>query len=550
MVLISKAGFKKIERIIRKILQAFHIKLFVYKIIIIPTQIIALDRLRKIMKNSSPLEKIDSGKKILFISIDARHMPHTYFEAGLAKFLQIRGHNTKTLICNGVLNMCTSHFTVDKPYNLWSCKNCSEFSKKFYETINLPYITYNEYITQNEIEIIDNIVKKKSLEECEKYIYKDIKVGFHALKSAERYFKGDKPSRQTYEPILRKELINAMISTDAAEKVLNKEKPDILVLSHGCYSSWGSFSEYFINKGITTYVWGSGENNTSRFVYPKSDFNRYFREVRHNKILDKKEGKELDDFFDRRSKGKEGQVALYGFSDTTEKFLKKQFAFDNYDKTYVMFPNVPWDAATFGEEKKMAFPNVFNWVLYTIELFRKKPKLQLIIKIHPSEIKVMESKKTITDFIAEKFNPLPENVKIISSDTKISPYSLFSFIDVGLVYTGTIGLEMSMNKIPVIPAGDAHYADKGFTYDLIRKEEYEKILFQNISLSSNQQKLAKTYAYFHFIKSFVPRSFMFSNNFIDVGWNFCSLDEVKPGKDKYIDHICNFIINGGIFQEW
>ena len=122
--MISNADFKKIEQIVRKILDAFHLKLFAYRIIITSTQHIALHRLRKIMKNTSPPDKIDNPKKVLFISIDARHMPHTYLEAGIAKFLQIRGHNSKMILCNGVLNMCTSHFTVEKPVNPWSCRNC------------------------------------------------------------------------------------------------------------------------------------------------------------------------------------------------------------------------------------------------------------------------------------------------------------------------------------------------------------------------------------------------------------------------------------------
>ena len=65
-------------------LEAFHMKLLVYKVIMIPTQEIALHRLRKIMKNSSPPEEKDTGKKVMFISIDARHMPHTYLEGGIA----------------------------------------------------------------------------------------------------------------------------------------------------------------------------------------------------------------------------------------------------------------------------------------------------------------------------------------------------------------------------------------------------------------------------------------------------------------------------------
>jgi len=73
LAIFPKEKFLKIEQFLRKILDALHMKLFVYKIIMIPTQEIALYRLRKIMKNSSNLEKKDkNGKKILFISIDGR----------------------------------------------------------------------------------------------------------------------------------------------------------------------------------------------------------------------------------------------------------------------------------------------------------------------------------------------------------------------------------------------------------------------------------------------------------------------------------------------
>ena len=65
---------------------------------------------------------------------------------------------------------------------------------------------------------------------------KDIKVGEHAETSADRFFKGFISSQKLYEKILRMELANAIIATDVAEEVIKKEKPDILVTSHGCYS--------------------------------------------------------------------------------------------------------------------------------------------------------------------------------------------------------------------------------------------------------------------------------------------------------------------------
>ena len=83
-----------------------------------------------------------------------------------------------------------------------------------------------------------------------------------------------------------------------------------------------------------------------------------------------------------------------------------------------------------------------------------------------------------------------------------------------------------------------------------RQEEYYKVLSSDIHTLPNQQDLAKLYAYFYFIKSFIPRRFVYHNSFLDLGWNINSLEEFSPGTDKYLDQICKFIIEGDIPQIW
>ena len=197
---------------------------------------------------------------------------------------------------------------------------------------------------------------------------------------------------------------------------------------------------------------------------------------------------------------------------------------------------------------KVAFEDVYKWVSHTIELFKDKPKLQLIIKIHPAEAATGRSEKTMLDYINEKYVKLPGNIRTIPPKTDISPYSLFPLIDVGIVCNGTIGLEMALNNIPVVVTGKVHYYNKGFTYDVSTEEEYSKTLMNDISPLENQQILAKIYAYFYFIKSFIPKDFMYYKNFLDLGWNIKSFDDFAEGKDKHLDHICNYILKDGIYQ--
>ena len=154
------------------------------------------------------------------------------------------------------------------------------------------------------------------------------------------------------------------------------------------------------------------------------------------------------------------------------------------------------------------------------------------------------------DYIEEKFTQLSKNIQIISPNTDISPYSLYPFIDVGLVYNGTMGLEMAIYGFPVVVAGNAHYGKKGFTYDVFTKDDFSELIFTELKNLPNQKKLARIYGYFHFIKKFLPRTFLYANSFLDVGWNINSFEGFTPGKNKYLDHICNYIINNGVFQDW
>ncbi len=551
--IISDVNKRKAKFFLEKILESSHLKLHVYKSVIVPSQKIALHRLHKIVKKSKPLDKKITGKKIVFNSVDGRYTPHTYHEVGMAKALQIRGNEVKMLICGGAFcNMCAGHFTIKKPYNPWRCKNCIYFSKDFYETTEVPYSTYKEYLTDEKISKIKNKVDDIPLKERNNFLYNGVNVGFHAKTSADRYFVGSPPDKNQYEYVLRCELINSIISTDVAENVVANEKPDVLVTSHGCYSSWGNFSDYFINKGIRVCVWFSGyKKNFVIFDKHKLPeyFKTYYEVIRKKRSLNQAEEKELNKFLTKRIKGEEGDTAFYEFSKRN-KDLENMFNIDRYEKNYFIFPNVPWDRSIAMLGGKVAFEDVYKWISSTIELFKENPKLQLIIKIHPAEAATGRSEKTMLDYINEQYTNLPSNIRTIPPKTDIDPYSLFPFIDVGIVCNGTIGLEMALNNIPVVVTGKVHYYNKGFTYDVSTEKEYSKTLMTNSSPLENQQTLAKIYAYFYFIKSFIPRNYLYYRNFLNLGWKIKSFDDFAQGKNKHMDHICDYILNDGVYQNW
>lgn len=550
-MVISIAGNKELKAVIRDSLDLFNLKMLLFNFLTKIYQEKSLKKLNKIANNTKKeIKSVEEKKKVLFNIVNGSYDLEIYRYGAIAKSLQFRGHSVEIMGCNHGLELCTAYFRIGHPPNNWTCKNCSDYFKSFCKIVKLPYSTFTDYLTNEELKKIQKKIDTLTIEECEKLNYKTVNVGMHASLSAKRYFKGIIAKKEEYEPILRLELKAAMTAALIAEKKYKKNKPDV-VISGSVYSPWATVSDYFRNQGIRVCHNNLGylpqTLNVSDSESSFGDFKKYYKEVRRKKPLNEKEKQELYSFLTKRKSGEEGggDTYLFGFKENFKK-LNEYFETSKYDKTYALFPNVPWDASLTGANK--AFKDVYEWISYTIDLFEKNQNLQLIVKIHPGE-KLSESENTISDFIARKYKNLSDNVTILPPDTKISPYNLFSIIDAGIVYNGTPGIEMSLEGKPSIITGITHYRGLGFTNDVSTKKEYDEYIVKS-KLKKPDTNLAEIYLYFFFIKTYVPINYVYFNNFTDLGWRIKSLDSFYPGSNKYLDKICDYIIYDGIFQDW
>jgi hypothetical protein len=108
----------------------------------------------------------------------------------------------------------------------------------------------------------------------------------------------------------------------------------------------------------------------------------------------------------------------------------------------------------------------------------------------------------------EALPSIPEHIHIIGPLEKVNTYDLMEIASLGLVYTTTTGMEMSMNGIPVIVCGDTHYARRGFTLDPPSWGEYYDMLDAAIKepkrLTQEQIETAWEYAYRFFFEYPLP----------------------------------------------
>ena len=132
----------------------------------------------------------------------------------------------------------------------------------------------------------------------------------------------------------------------------------------------------------------------------------------------------------------------------------------------VMFCNILWDSAVIGMD--LAFPSMGTWVVEAIRWAEARPEVDLVIRIHPAEVKLRNhpTREGMAEHIAVNIPVLPPNVRVVEASDPISSYVLMDIATVGLVYTSTVGLELAAQGVPVVLAAETHFRGRGFTVDV------------------------------------------------------------------------------------
>ena len=174
---------------------------------------------------------------------------------------------------------------------------------------------------------------------------------------------------------------------------------------------------------------------------------------------------------------------------------------DPAKKVAVIFPHLFWDATFFWGED--LFADYKDWFCQTIKAAAVNDRVNWVIKIHPAGVVKDardgyrgESSEMIA--IRETLGTLPDHIKVIAPESRISTFSLFGLMDYCLTVRGTIGIEAAVFGSAVLTAGTGRYDGYGFTIDSANREEYLRRLSAIEAVpppSPEQVDLARRYAY-------------------------------------------------------
>jgi hypothetical protein len=475
----------------------------------------------------------------------------------LAKSLKIRGAKVNVLVCDSFLGGCELKSVKSENFKD-VCSTCNFNQKHILDSYNLKFINYSSLFTKKELIEIKNKAIKIYEKDDATFFYEKNNITNQINDSITRYFYGGSARSNIERKNLYIEHLNTYITGfEASKKIKKTFNPNIILSSMAVYSMWSPFYDYFKKFKkvkcqtitLTQFNYNSVLFNVDDLYHSNDRFLKFKQLV--NGKLNSFEKEEIDSIINNRKTGNADIFKDLKFFEKKSENLLKLLNIDSSKNNIFLFSNVFWDVGMVNYNS--LFDSIVSWVLETVLLVSKDPKSHLYIKIHPAEVfDSSKSVKGIKDFIFEKFPILPKNLTIIYPEMKISPYELFPFIDIGVVYNGTIGMEMLYHGIPVISVGQCPYGNLNLSNDPTSRIQYSKMLKMKNIVNAKHNEV-QLFAYFYFIKTCIPWNLTksaYANDF--KGFTFDSLKDILPGKNKYLDHLSNCILKTEetIIEDW
>jgi hypothetical protein len=478
-------------------------------------------------------------------------------EGAIAAALRLRGVHIHAIICDGPFRACVKREVNDGiPVTRWqeSCQECKAQTRSVLDTMGIPYSFIGDFISESiRAELWDTtaLFKWEALDDLH---YGSVNLGKNARSAIIRYLKG--VDLAGHEEVVREYAFSVLVCAAAAACAIDRLSPSRIYMSHGIYADWGPALQTALSRRIPVTAW-MASYLTARFYFRhvedgiRIDFHNLSKpawgKCKDSALLPIQDER-LDNFLVNRYK-KHISFDMQQIKPYTGdmELLHQKYISDTNKPTWGIMCHLNWDCVS--DYSPMAYDSFDEWILNTIREIVNIQNVNWLIKIHPAEAWDNHA-SGVQHLIDQHFPSLPPHVRVLPAEEEISPLEFFQLVDGGVTVYGTSGLELSLQGKPVILAGEAHYGCKGFTYDGLHPGAYTHLLRQAASLprlSEEQLLLARRYAYCYFIQRQVPLSVVEDPNSSWWRFQFEKRNLLLPGRDSFIDFICERIMDGKDF---
>lgn len=508
-------------------------------------------------------EAAQNGPPVLIATSTGGHRAVTPIESLLAVALTLRGAKVHILLCDKFLPACSQAVNIE----FWSqaefvnrgpkslCDDCFQTGEAIFEPLDLPIYNYSQLVTPQEQKAAFELSQTVALPEIKAYHLDGLNVGEHALAGALKFFaKGNLDDEPYGEAVLRRYLQASLLTVYATQRLLQTQAFVSACFNHGIYVPQGLIGEVLRRQRVRVATWNPAYRKHC-FIFSHGDTYHHtlmseptsaWENINWASELEAK----LMDYLKSRWYGTQDWIWFHEKPREDLTAIAQEMGIDFSRPTIGLLTNVIWDAQLHYPAN--AFSTMLEWIIQTIHYFRQRPELQLIIRVHPAEIRGwLPSRQLVVAEIGKVFPELPPNIIVIPPESQISTYAVMLQCDSVIIYGTKTGVELSSLGIPIIVAGEAWIRNKGITMDAQTADEYFAMLdclpLQRTLDEATTQR-ARLYAYHFFFRRMIPLASMKAAS----GWppyqvQIAGLDDLLPGCDPGLDVICDGILHGTDF---
>jgi hypothetical protein len=504
------------------------------------------------------------GKRILVATSVGAFFPAMAGEGVLGAALALRGHDVHYLLCDSVLPACLdcelrwapslAKFGQTGPQAA-HCSSCFPPGLANYSQIGPPVHRYSETLTAQDHAEAAGLVDALPASAWEAFTLDGVQVGNHAKAGLLRFLaRGTLTGKPDETAVYRRYMLAGILTLRAVQRLIAEQKFDIAVLHHGIYIPQGIIAEACRVAGVRVVTWNVGyrkncllfsHNETyhhGMMTEPVSAWEGMAWSERHDAFI--------GDYLKSRWHGTNDWIWFHDRPSFDVESFARETGYDPAKPTIGLLTNVFWDAQLHYPEN--VFPNMLEWIFQTVEYFATRPDLQLLIRVHPAEIRgTVPAREKVVPALRERFPNLPANVFVVAPENRISTYPIMEACNAVIIYGTKTGVELSSMGIPTIVAGEAWIKNKGITIDPASRAGYLEELARLPAagrMPEDRIARARRYAFHFFFRRMIPLPFLkpgkgvapFEVSLEDVG-------QLAEGRDPGLDVICRGIVEGTPF---
>ena len=487
--------------------------------------------------------------RVLFFSPYARWHYHTTLEVTWAHALRQRGAETKFVLCNEVLPTCDIFRANLNPRRGTSCLECQAGTTNHLSQMNMPFEWLGDYLpreVRSQARKWVQTLPKADLLQAE---WEGLPVGEWAATSAYYQYRTSKLDLDdpAVEETVRGLIVGTVHTAKSFEVLLDEYRPDTLVLLNGRFFSHWTAIEMAKKRGVRFVTHERGmrkstvrfaENYRTHELAPMHELWYRWKDV----PLSRSEVDYVASVLQDRSLGRNYSFLVFSppvDGEDQPSSLRQFLGFDSRPLVAV-FNSSDDETAAFDDRREGAFPNSRDFLPAVLQLARKMPEVQFVIRMHPNIQSTLGTNEAQLQHAREIRDDAPENVHVIMPSDNLSSYLLIAEADAGVVYGSTVGLEMACAGKPVLCMAQATYSHVGCTRQLDDPrrfaDELERALAEGPRVETARLALRWACRYFqHFAQ---PFDLVVEEPQSCGKLNYSNTGSLAPGASPTLDRIC------------